>query len=333
MFKEAAEAPARVASQLRANADLIGSLAARLRREPPRAVLTIARGSSDNAATYARYLIETRLEILTSSAAPSVTSVFDARPAIAGALCLAISQSGHSPDLLATARAAREGGGLLVAMVNDATSPLAQLAEVVIPLHAGPELSVAATKSFITSLSAVAQLVSQWSDDTDLSGGLEGLPDALAAAWDSDWSAPLRSLGTVRGLYTLGRGPGFGIAQEAALKLKEACGIHAEAFSTAEVRHGPMALIGPDFPVIAFVPDDAGRDDVLAAITAARSQGGEVLAVGADGATDPKLPHGHSALTPIIQIQGFYRLVEALSRARGFDPDRPPHLAKVTQTK
>jgi glucosamine--fructose-6-phosphate aminotransferase (isomerizing) len=333
MFAEAAEAPARVAAQLAANADVLRDLARDLRANPPVAVVTIARGSSDNAATYARYLIETKLEILTASVLPSVSSVFGAKPAMAGALCLAISQSGHSPDLIAAAQAAHDSGARVVALVNDVQSPLAELADVVLPLHAGPELSVAATKSFVTALSAIAQLVALWSNDSTLVAALDALPDALDAAWAADWSTEAPHLVDARNLFVLGRGPGFGIAQEAALKLKETCGLHAEAFSSAEVRHGPMTLIKDGFPVVVFVPDDAGRDGVAATIAAVRSMGGEPIVVGGNDAGALAVPGCHPALTPIVQIQGFYRLVEALAVARGLDPDSPPHLAKVTRTR
>lgn len=333
MAREAAEAPTRVARQWQDGAGVIRALAARLRADPPRTVVTIARGSSDNAATYARYLIETRLEVLTASLAPSTASVFTAQPDMTGVLALAISQSGRSPDLLAAAQSARAGGALLVALVNDQDSPLAHLAEVVIPLDAGPELSVAATKSFITALTAIAALVACWSDDAAMLAALEALPETLIRAWHTDMAGFVEALADAIGLYVLGRGPGFAAAQEAALKLKETCGLHAEAFSSAEVRHGPMALIHSGFPVIAFVPDDVSREGVDAAIAAARAQGATVLEIGGADAGGAVLPKTHPALTPIVQIQAFYRLVDALAARRGHDPDQPPHLSKVTSTR
>jgi glucosamine--fructose-6-phosphate aminotransferase (isomerizing) len=333
MFTESAQAPARVAEQLAANAAVLRALAGELRANPPRAVVTIARGSSDNAATYARYLIETQLEVMTASISPSVSSVFGAKPAMTGTLCLAISQSGRSPDLIVAAQTARDGGARVVALVNDPDSPLAELADVVVPLHAGPELSVAATKSFIATLSAIAQLVACWSNDRAMEQALDTLPDVLQQVWTADWSTASARLVAARNLYVLGRGPGFAIAQEAALKLKETCGIHAEAFSSAEVRHGPMALIASGFPVIAFVPGDAGRAGVEATISAVKLMGGDVIVVGSNEGDALPVPVCHPALRPIVQIQGFYRLVEALAAARGFNPDCPPHLAKVTQTR
>jgi glutamine---fructose-6-phosphate transaminase (isomerizing) len=333
--REAAEAPAVVRAQLGANEPVLRELAARLRAKPPRVVMTLGRGSSDHAATFARYLIETRLGIMTASTPPSVASVYDAAPAMAETLCLVISQSGRSPDLLASAEAARSAGALVVALVNDATSPLAELADIAAPLLAGPELSVAATKSYVGALSAIVQLVAHWSGDQRLLSSLARLPDLLDEAWALDWSAALPLLKDASSLYVLGRGVGYGVAEEAALKLKETCGIHAEAFSAAEVRHGPMALVGPDFPVLAFAQNDETRGGVEAALAAAAGQGAPVIKAGGGeqaGVLTLSTRDACPVLEPIAYALSFYRLVGAVALARGLDPDRPPHLSKVTET-
>ena len=335
LSREAAQAPAVVRAQLGANAPLIRDLADRLRRAPPTAVVTLGRGSSDHAATFARYLIETRLGVMTASTPPSVSSIYDTPPALRGALCLAISQSGRSPDILAAAQAAREAGALVVALVNDADSPLAELAEVTAPLLAGPELSVAATKSYIAALSTVVQLVALWSGEAKLLSALAALPELLERAWMLDWSAAIEPLEDAQSLYVLGRGVGFGVAEEAALKLKETCGLHAEAFSAAEVRHGPMALVGPGFPVLAFAQGDETRGGVEAATAAAAEQGAPVLKAGGAAQPDVVLLPTEAAcpvLEPIAYALSFYRLANALALARGLDPDQPPHLSKITET-
>ena len=336
LFREAAEAPGVVRAQLAANEPTLRHLAERLRRSPPRAVVTLGRGSSDHAATFARYLIETRLGVMTASAAPSVSSVYDTAPGMQGALCLAISQSGRSPDILAAAQAAREAGALVVAMVNDAASPLAEAAEVTAPLRAGPELSVAASKSYIAALSATVQLVAAWSGDAKLLAALQGLPNLLERAWALDWTAALPALKEAQSLYVLGRGLGFGVAEEAALKLKETCGLHAEAFSAAEVRHGPMALVGPGFPVLAFAQDDETRDGVEAVAAAAAAQGAPVMKAGGRelaGVVSLPTEPACAVLEPIAYALSFYRLANALALARGRDPDQPPHLSKITETR
>ena len=334
MFAEAAEAAEVVARQLAANASIVTELAGRLRRDPPRGVVTYARGSSDHAATFAKYVLETRVHILTTSAAPSVASVYGRGPDVSGMLALAISQSGQSPDILAAVTAAKQANALTVAMVNAEDSPLAELSDVTVPLHAGPERSVAATKSYIAALSAILHLASEWSSDGALADALAGAPALLRDAWRCDWSPLVRCLSNVRGLFVIGRGPGFGIAQEAALKLKETCQIQAEPFSAAEVRHGPMALVGPDFPVLVFRQSDetgAGIDELVRDVG---DRGAPAFVVGGDypGATSLPAPSAHALIEPMLQIVAFYRAANAASVARGLDPDRPPNLTKVTET-
>ncbi|TQU64947.1 SIS domain-containing protein, partial [Xanthomonas perforans] len=259
MFREAAQTADVVAAQFARNADTIAALAQSLRQTPPPFVVTCARGSSDHAATYAKYLFETQLGIVTASASPSVGSVYAAPLQLRGALYIVISQSGKSPDLLRNAEAAKAAGARVVALVNVEDSPLAQLAEVVIPLGAGPEKSVAATKSYLASLAAVLHLVAVWKNDPALLAALDALPQQLRSAWQADWSALTAGLVPAHNLFVLGRGLGLGAAQEAALKFKETCGLHAEAYSSAEVKHGPMALVGPGFPVLVFAqPDETG---------------------------------------------------------------------------
>lgn len=331
MFAEAAEAADVVARQFERNADTVASLALSLNHAPPRFVVTCARGSSDHAATYAKYLFETRLGIVTASASPSVGSVYAVPQRMDGALFLAISQSGKSPDLLRNAEAARDGGARVVALVNVEDSPLAQLADTVIPLHAGPERSVAATKSYIASLAAIAHLAALWSPHADLRNALPALPAALRGAWQMDWTALADGLVDARNLFVLGRGLGLAVAQEAALKFKETCGLHAEAYSSAEVKHGPMALVGPGFPVLCFAQPDETEAGTIALAQEFRARGAQVWL--AAGRGDLQLaPAPHAALAPLLAIQSFYRAIESLARRRGFNPDVPPHLNKVTET-
>jgi glutamine---fructose-6-phosphate transaminase (isomerizing) len=334
MFREAAEAPERVRIQLAANLAHVTSLGERLRRAPPRAVVTCARGSSDHAATFARYLIETRLGLLTSSAAPSVSSVYEVATDLAGTVLLTISQSGASPDLLAVVSRAREAGALIVAMVNAERSPLAQLADELLPLHAGPEQAVAATKSYIASLAAIVQLVAAWSGDQSLAAALEQAPQLLTRAWQLDWNAAVARLTTASNLYVIGRGLGLGVAQEAALKLKETCGLHAEAVSAAELRHGPMAIVRAGFPLLVFSQNDESRAGVMELATELAAQGADVLLAGTFLAHTTELPteRTHPVIEPLLFAESFYRMANALSIARGHDPDAPPHLRKVTET-
>ncbi len=334
MLLEAAEAANVVRLQLGHNAVPLATLGARLRLRPPRAVVTCARGSSDHAATYAKYLVEACTGVLTSSAAPSVSSIYETQGDLRGVLFIAISQSGKSPDLLSATEAAKQGGAMTLALCNSPDSPLMQAVDVAVPLHAGPETSVAATKSYIASLSAIAQLVAYWSDDQDLLRALPDTPSLLARAWHCDWSRAVETLRGAVNLFVVARGFGLGVAQEAALKLKETCGLHAEAFSAAEVKHGPMALVRAGFPVLMFTQRDDTQAGIeaLAAEFAAREA--RVLIAGAEapGATTLPVVPAHPMIEPLLRIQSFYRMAEALARARGLDPDRPPHLNKVTET-
>jgi glucosamine--fructose-6-phosphate aminotransferase (isomerizing) len=334
MFREAAQAPEAVRAQLTANAVQVTRLAERLRQSPPRAVVTCARGSSDHAATFARYLIETRLGLLTSSAAPSVSSVYETATDLAGTVMLAISQSGASPDLLAVVGQARKAGARIVALVNAEQSPLAQLADELLPLHAGSERSVAATKSFLASLAAIVQLVAAWSNDRELAAALDAAPQQLMRAWQLDWSSMVTRLATANNLYVIGRGLGLGIAQEAALKFKETCGLHAEAVSAAELRHGPMALVRAGFPLLVFSQNDESRPGIVQLSAELSAQGADVLLAGTHLAHTTELPTeaADPVIEPLLFAQSFYRAANALSLARGHDPDAPPHLRKVTET-
>ena len=334
MFREAQEAGDVVRAQRDRNRDTISGLAERLRRSTPRAVVTLARGSSDHAATFARYLVETRAGVLTSSASPSVGSIYEATPDLTDALVLVISQSGRSPDLLAAAQQASDRGGLVVAMVNDESSPLAERAEVVVPRCAGPERSVAATKSFIASLAATVDLLAAWTQDPAIDAALSSLPAKLSEAWQLDWSAALPELRNASAMYVVGRGHALGVVQEAALKLKETCGIQAEGFSAAEVRHGPMAVVRESFPVVLFGQDDESLEGVSLLASEFAERGARVISAGipdAPGTTLPVLP-SDPLIAPILQIASFYRLANALALGRGLDPDRPNHLTKVTET-
>ena len=334
MYCEAAQAPQAVRDQLAANTERMKRLGERLRELSPRAVVTCARGSSDHAATFGKYLIETRLGVLTSSAAPSVSSIYDAKPDLAGTLFLAISQSGASPDLLAAANSAREAGALIIALVNAESSPLAQAADHAVPLGAGIEKGVAATKSYITSLAAIVHLVASWARDRDLADALARAPQLLERAWTLDWSAAVTRLRSASNLYVVGRGLGLGVAQEAALKFKETCGLHAEAISAAELRHGPMALVRAGFPVLIFAQNDETRGGVemLAAELVARQADVMIAGSHCPGAVVLPTEDAPAVIGPMLIVQSFYRMVNALSLARGHDPDRPPYLNKVTET-
>jgi glucosamine--fructose-6-phosphate aminotransferase (isomerizing) len=334
MFNEAAASGAALRAQAQANTAALGDIGRALRARPPRAVITCARGSSDHAATFAKYLIETRARVVTASAAPSITSVYDASPDLRGCLFLAISQSGRSPDLVASAQAAAAQGAMTLALVNADDSPLAAACHYCLPLRAGAELSIAATKSYIAALGALVALVAEWTEDGALRAALAAAPAQLEEAWALDWSAALPQLKEAAHVYVIGRGLGLAIAQELALKCKETAGLHAEAFSAAEVRHGPQALLDDGFGALLLAQHDATLPGVRALGADLAARGVRVLAAGVAVpgtitlptiATDP-------VIQPLLLAQSGYRLIASVAVARGHDPDRPAYLAKVTET-
>lgn len=335
MAQEAAESPAVAARQIERCGPLFRDLGARLKALKPGVVVTCARGSSDHAASYGKYLVETALGLPVASVGPSVVSLYDTPLKLDGALFIAVSQSGKSPDLLRLTESAKKGGALTVAFVNDESSPLASLCDVFIPLCAGPERSVAATKSYVASLLAFLQLAAHWSGSADLHAAVAQAPDALAKAAALDWHPALSRLTAAHGLYVIGRGLGMGVAQEMALKCKETCRLHAEAFSAAEVIHGPLALVGPGFPVLALSQHDQTREPTAQAAARMAGLGADVLS------TDPAVP-GATALPavaglppelePMAAVLSFYLAIHRVSAARGLDPDVPANLRKVTET-
>lgn len=337
MRQEARESGAVVGRQRIENRSIMSELGALLRAEPPRVVITCGRGSSDHAASFAKYAIETRARVLVASHAPSSSSLFEtAFLGLEGALFLAISQSGKSPDILASMRAARAAGAKVVAMVNDTDSPAADLADMVIPLHAGPERSVAATKSYIGALMAITHLVAEWTQDRALDDALAGAEEQLGRAFEHDWSAASEVFEHAQNLFVIGRGLTFGVAHEAALKLKETSALHAEAFSAAEVRHGPMAIVGRDFPVLMLQPEDPTKTSFPQLCDDFVARGAKVFAAGdrLSGATNlPTTPGLHPLIAPACQITSFYAFAEKLALARGRNPDDPPWLKKVTETQ
>ena len=334
MFTEAASASDAVRAQLRHDAAAIAAIGAQLRRLAPRAVITCARGSSDHAATYAKYLIETRAGVLTASAAPSVSSVYGVSQDLRGCLFIALSQSGRSPDLLAAVAAAKAAGATILALCNSPDAPLIAAADLVIELRAGVETSVAATKSFLATLAALIRLVAAWRQDAQLESSLDALPAQMDRSWALDWSAALAPLESAAHLYVVGRGLGLGAAQETALKCKETCGLHAEAFSSAELRHGPYALLGEGFPALLLAQPDATQPGVAALGAELARRGVPVVIAGAhsDGAVMLPTVPAIAEIAPLLLVQSAYRLIAALVLRRGFDPDHPPHLRKVTET-
>ncbi|MGE0258938.1 MAG: SIS domain-containing protein [Alphaproteobacteria bacterium] len=332
MAAELREAPDAVRRQADLIAAPLAELVARLQFWPPSIVVTCARGSSAHAATFAKHLIELHLGIPVAAAAPNISSVYHRPLRLDGQLFLAVSQSGRSDDLVANAAMARDRGALTAALVNDTDSPLAAACDIVLPIGAGPERGVAATKTFVASLAALLLLVAEWAEDLPLAVALAALPERLASAGDLDWDAAIDPIAAASSLVVIGRGPTLAIAREAALKLQEVANRPAEAFSGAEFLHGPVALVAARYPIIALMPGDAADAGMRALVHRLAGMGAAVLAAAPDGEL-PVLPPDHPETDAVCLIQSFYAMLYRLAARLGIDPDRPRHLQKVTRTR
>lgn len=335
MRREIEEIPSAVGHFMAQSHENLLESGRRLRAHDPATVVTVARGSSDHAASFLKYAIELTAGIPVASIGPSIVSIYGRELRLARCAAIAISQSGQSPDIVAMAAAARRSGALALAITNTAASPLAEASDLTIDLQAGVERSVAATKTFVVSIVAGLAMLAHWREDTALLAALANLPDALERAIACDWSPLLPALDGRDSLYVLGRGPAHAIASEAALKFKETCGIHAEAYSTAEVLHGPARIVEAGYPVLALAARDAAEASVVEVVEQLAGQGADAFVTSERADAGTMLPFaatGHPLTDALALVVPFYGFVEALSRHRGFDPDRPPHLRKVTET-
>jgi len=335
MATEVREIPDITRRFLRDDTGVLVETAARIRRQDPRLVVTVARGSSDHAASYLKYAIELSTGVPVASIGPSIASVYGVQLKLEQSLCIGISQSGQSPDIVAMTKNARNGGALTLALTNDPRSRLAQVADHTLALNTGAEQSVAATKTFVTSIVAGLALLAEWQQDDALREALAQLPSAFAEALKLDWSPLSDSLVQAQSLYVLGRGPGFAIANEMALKFKETCALHAESYSAAEVLHGPAAIVGDRFNVFALAVEDAALGTMCETAERLAQQGAEVFMTHfAPGVAQlPVVRNLHPLVAPLVPIASFYVFIEALSRRRGLNPDKPAHLRKITETR
>ena len=350
MAHEIAQAPAVVATFLEAARSEVAAAAAAVRSRRPRWVSFVGRGTSDHAATYGRYLVETHLGLPCGLAAPSVTTLYRAPLDWQDVLLVAVSQSGRSPDVVEVVADARARGALTLVVVNDPRSPLAATAHHVLDCRAGLERAVAATKTYVAELVACAALIAALRPRSELARALPALPDVLAAtldaagAWLGAGDLPAALAAADRALV-VSRGFNLATALETALKLKETTGIFADGYSTADLEHGPVALAGPHVPVIAFRPDGDAGARIDGALARAAAVGASVWVIGGREAESPSARRGRAgsfalrlglglpeALTPPALILPGQLLAETAARTRGRDPDAPAGLSKVTLT-
>ena len=335
MRKEIDEIPEAAARLLDGSAAELAAAGRALREKDPAFLITIARGSSDHAATFIKYAVELTAGRPVASLGPSLASIYGAKLKLDGGAAIAISQSGRSPDIVAMTEASAKAGAVTVALTNTLPSPIASASAYAININAGPELAVAATKSFVNSIVAGLALLSEWVGDEALKAAIRNLPEHFEKAVKLDWSALANELGDAESLYMLGRGPALAIASEAALKFKETSNMHAEAYSAAEVLHGPVALVEKRFPVVTFAARDAAEASAIEIADSLSAKGALVFATSDKVKDSRRLPFvatGHPITDALTLILPFYGFVEAWSRAKGFNPDAPVALKKVTET-
>lgn len=327
MAAEIAEQPA-VLARLLARAPEISEVAAALNRRSPRFVLLAARGTSDHAALYAKYLVEITRRLPVGQVSPSTMTVYGVRPDLTDVLYVAVSQSGGSPDLVESMVMARDCGATTVTVTNNGDSELARAAEFAIDLQAGPELAVAATKTYTAELLALYLLLG---GDADAAKALPEAAEQTLAGSAAVHAAAARYRFASR-LVTTGRGYSYPAACEGALKLMETSYLSAHAYSTADLLHGPVAMLGPDVPLIAVVSPGHGGEATRPVVARLRESGVDVLVVG-----DGQLPVASAGvpeeLNPVLEILPLQQLAWRLAVDRGTDPDRPRGLSKVTRTR
>lgn len=336
MRQEIDEIPDAAARLLSQSSDALQAAGTALRDLDPAFLITIARGSSDHAAHFLKYAIEQQAGRAVASIGPSLASIYGKSLRLDKAAAISISQSGKSPDIVALAQSAAASGALTISLTNTQPSPLSDASAHAININAGPELAVAATKSFFNSVLAGLAILAEWTADAELEKSIQQLPEKLHKAVTLDWKELTAELGEAESLYMLGRGPSLAIASEAALKFKETSEMHAEAYSSAEVLHGPVALVDRRFPVVTFAARDAALSSVLATADGLAEKGALAF-ITADGAAHarrlPFVDTGHPFTDALSLIVPFYGFVEAWSRSRGFNPDAPAALKKVTETR
>lgn len=344
MRREVQEIPDVVARYLADGTAEADAAASALRRQRPRFAAIVARGTSDHAAIYGRYLVEAVLGWPTGLAAASLVTVYDAPIRWKDGVLVAVSQSGGGPDVVAVTSAARAGGALTIAVTNERDSSLAGVAEYVLDVRAGVERSVAATKTYVAQLVAIADLVSRIARRDDMDAALRALPEVLRAAieasgaWVDSAASPVAAMAGSDRSIVVSRGFNLATALEIGLKLTETSRVFALGYSTADLLHGPIVLAGGDVPLLVIRPDGAMGRSIDESMAEIRRAGSRPWVIG--GAETSALPRSLSlapglaeALTPLVYVLPGQLLAEAVARARGYDPDAPPGLTKVTRTR
>lgn len=334
MAGEMAEQPDRL-QQLIGRFDEIGERVRAVTPAPLNGITMVARGSSDHAAVYGRYLLETATGKPASLAAPSLYTLYGLEVDYRGQLVIAVSQSGATPEIVRALEALQDGGGSGVAITNDSESALASAAGESIDLEMGEELAVPATKTVTGQFAALAIVAAVLGRAPFSRSELDLVPDWVRAVLDDPAPAADAADGLGEGsrLIIVARGYLFAAALETALKLKETCSLFADGYSAADLRHGPIAAVTQGLPVVALCAGGPALSDIESLVEELRARGASVLVVGSGGRADVPLPAGvPEPLAPIIAVVRGQQLAHALALRLGYDPDSPEGLTKVTAT-
>ena len=335
MAAEIEEQPAvfeRLAAKGRAG---VGTVAAQVAQAAPRFVLIAARGTSDHAGLYLKYLVEVGLGLPAGLASPSTVTTFGVTPQAEDVLWVAVSQSGGSPDLVESTAAAKAGGALTLSVTNSPGSALDEVTDLQLDIGAGAEKAVAATKTYTATLLTLWLLVDAWrGGNGEAARSLSALADHVVA--DDTVLGLADRFRFAERMVVTGRGFSYPTAREAALKLMETSYLGAHAFSGADLLHGPLAMVDPDQPVLAALSPGAGGAAMLPVLERVRERGGDLHVIGPaeDGLPRPDVavPLAEPELAPLLEVIPFQRLALAMAVARGHDPDAPRGLSKVTET-
>lgn len=346
MLQEAVQSAEMLAKQLQ-NTEATRILVEKIKKIDAKSFITVARGSSDHAAHFFSYLVMQKLGILTTSLSPSLVTLHEAPLQVSSTVAFGFSQSGASPDLVQSLTHVGKLGAKTVACVNQINSPLEQVANETLSICAGLEQSVAATKSCLGIMTLAVQFVALWQNDKQLLNELHTLAEQMTQVNIEHAEKILQAFSKEQRVLVIGRGLSHSVALEAALKMKETSAIQAEAFSAAEVRHGPMRLIESGYPVVVFITPGEAQQQLLDFSLEMNARGAKILAVcSIENSLVKKLSDagvmvlnermGRSCLSetlaPIAALQLFYIFLSQLSVARGLNPDKPLFLNKITQT-
>jgi glucosamine--fructose-6-phosphate aminotransferase (isomerizing) len=320
----------------------IQAIAEAIANQSPSLAVIAARGSSDNAARYGKYLFGARNQLPVALATPSLFTRYQSPPVLEKALVLGISQSGQSQDVLAVMQEARKQGALSLAITNDLESPISQAAEFTIDLHAGPELSIAATKTYTASLMALALLSAALTRDQQDYEELRTIPKLAAKILNSSKEI-MRSANEYRDIQScvvIGRGFNYGTAFEISLKLKELANVLAEPYSSADFQHGPVALVKDGFPILAIIAEGMVRGEIIEFLHSLQEQNPRLIVLADQSVEEidadtrlPQFPATTEWSSPMLAVIPGQLFTLGLSLAKGLDPDHPPRLKKVTITR